>query len=271
MDKNQMVQKSINEIDPNIPVNLVLSGGGVKGVAHIALIERLEEHGIKIKAISGSSAGALVGVLYAAGYAPPEILEFFKITPIFKYTWLNPLKAGIFDSAKYEAIFEQLVPENFELLEIPLFVTSVNIEKGTVVYFNQGSLIKPILASCAVPAVFTPVTINDELFSDGGVMDNFPIKPFLNSNDPIIGSYVACPRKKQKDELNTILKVSQHSNSLLLHAANKYKFEKIDLTIKFPLGNYSTYDTKKIDAIYLNAVKFLDESVQKKIKSKRLD
>ncbi len=270
MDRNQIDQKSINQLDPHIPINLVLSGGGVKGVAHIALLEKLEKKGIKINAISGSSAGALVGVLYAAGYATPEILEFFRTTPILRYTWLTPLKAGIFDSEKYEAIFKKLVPEKFEQLEIPLYVASVNIEKGKVVYFSQGDLIKPILASCAVPAVFSPVDIDGELFSDGGVMDNFPIKPFLKKNVPILGSYVACPSNKQKEELNTILKVSQHSNSLLLHAANKYKFDEIDFTISFPLGDYSTFDTKKIDNIYSEAQSFLDDLSQKSIKSKNL-
>ena len=232
------------------PINLVLSGGGVKGVAHVAVLEHLEKLGVKINAISGSSAGALVGVLYASGKGPQEILEFFKTTPIFRYTWLNPLKAGIFDSERYETVFSEIVPESFEELKTKLIVCAVNMQQGDVVYFDQGNLIKPILASCAVPAVFTPVDIDQELYSDGGIMNNFPIEPFQNQPLPIIGSYVATPEPQTPDDLNSILKVSQHANTLLIHAANKHKLQWVDEVYEFPLGKYGVFDTKKIDDIY---------------------
>ena len=239
------------------PINLVLSGGGVKGVAHIALIEHLEDQGIEINAISGCSAGALVGVLYASGMVPQKILEFFKTTPIFRYTWLNPLKAGIFDSERYETVFRETVPESFEELNTKLTVCAVNMQQGEVVYFEQGDLIKPILASCAVPAVFSPVAIDQELYSDGGIMNNFPIEPFQDQPLPIIGSYVATPEAQTPDDLNSILKVSQHANALLIHAANKHKLPRVDEVYDFPLGKYGVFDTKKIDTIYQEAKQYI--------------
>lgn len=238
-------------------INLVLSGGGVKGVAHLALLEYLEEMGIPINAISGSSAGALVGALYCSGLSTKEILAFFKTTPIFRYTWLNPRKAGIFDSEKYAVILDDKIKYKFEDLHIPLTICATNIEQNQPVYFNKGDIVKPLLASCAIPAVFSPVAINGELYSDGGIMDNFPVYPFLEQSPPIVGSYVCPPSLKPQIELNSILKVSSHSNSLLLFSANAHKFTTT--TVVFPLGNYTSFDTKNIDKIYEEAKEYINK------------
>jgi len=255
MKKNTHPQKHqyFQQIDKKQPINLVLSGGGVKGVAHIALLEFLEENNISIQAISGSSAGALVGALYCSGLSPREILQFFKTTPIFRYTWLNPAKAGIFDSNKYESVIKKFVKQRFEDLDIPLTITATNIEKGEPVYFQEGNLIPPLLASCATPAVFSPVMIAGELYSDGGVMDNFPIDPFLDSELSLLGSYVCKPNHRKQKDLNSILKVTNHTYSLLLYAANQFKFMATDMTVVFPLGKYGVFETKNIPQIYSEA------------------
>jgi NTE family protein len=237
--------------------SLVLSGGGVKGVAHIALLEFLEEKEIEVKSISASSSGALVGALYCSGLQPSAILDFFKTTPVFKYTWVNPLKYGIFDSERYAIILEEKIKHFFEDLYIPLTITATNIEKNKPVYFDKGPITKPLLGSCAFPAVFSPVTINGELYSDGGVMDNFPVLPLLDQNYPILGSYVNTPTSKKPKDLNSILKVTNHANTLLLEAANTYKFNHTLHTFKFPVGHYGAFDSKKIDEIYLIAKDYL--------------
>lgn len=249
----------LGRIDTSKPVNLVLSGGGVKGVAHIALLEYLEKNKIEINAISATSAGALVGALYASGRKPKEILDFFRTTPIFRYSWLNPTIAGIFDSEKYTHVMASFTKERFEELEIPLSITATNLEEGRPVIFDEGLLIRPLVASCAIPAIFSPLTIKNSLYADGGVMDNFPIAPFLNDDHQILGSYVTVPPFKPKSELNSILKVSNHSNSLLMHAANEYKFAQTAYTFIYPLSRFGTLETKSIDRIYEEAKIFLDQ------------
>jgi len=224
----------------------------------VALLEYLEQHNIKINAISATSSGALVGALYSSGLTPFEVLDFFKVTPVFKYNWVNPLKYGLFDTEKYIKVLEKRIKHNFEELQIPLTVNATNIEKNASAYFNHGSILKPLLASCAFPAVFSPVTVDGELYTDGGVMDNFPIKPFLNQNTPIIGSYVNTPSLKTPRDLNSILKVTNHANTLLLEAANTYKFEHTHHTFKIPVGDYSVFDSKKIDEIYSVAKQYFE-------------
>jgi NTE family protein len=239
-------------------VNLVLCGGGHKGVAHIALLEYLERNNIKIKAISATSSGALVAILYCSGERPQQILDFFKTTPVFKYTWVNPLKYGLFDTEKYVEVLEKRIKHRFEDLDIPLIVNATNIEENRVDYFSTGSVIKPILATCAFPAVFSPVSIAGKLYADGGVMDNFPIEPFLDEDTPIIGSYVNTPSIKTPKELNSILKVTNHANTLLLEAANTYKFPQTFHTFQIPVGDYGVFDSKKIDEIYAVAKEYFE-------------
>lgn len=249
-------------LEPSTAINLVLSGGGVKGVAHVALIEKLEEMGITISAISGCSAGAIVGALYASGMRPQEILQFFKETTLFRYTWLNPLKPGIFDSDRYALIFRDYVEVDFESLKVPLHIAATNMQENKVVYFSSGSLLRPLLASCAIPGVFSPVEINGALHSDGGVMDNFPIYPFMDSDIPTLGSYISKPTPKTKEQLNSTFKLTYHSNSLLFYAANQYKFKQIDKTIDFPLDEFNSLDTHKADQIYQKAKAHLSQMVK---------
>lgn len=257
-ESSQSSSKNLLQLDRKVPINLILSGGGVKGVAHVALLELLEENGININAISGSSAGALVGALYASGKEPAEILSFFKTTPIFKYSWLNPAKPGLFDSSKYTKIISGYVGRDFQDLRFPLHIAATDIERGSATYFNEGNLIAPLLASCSVPAVFSPVLINDCLYADGGVTDNFPVRPFIGDGEhPLVGSYLCLPSLKKKQELSSILKMTARSNSLLLHSANEYKFSMVDNTIFFPLGEFGTFDTKKIDEIYNKSIEYL--------------
>lgn len=249
----------LNSLNSENPINLVLGGGGALAVAHIALLEKLEKENISINAISGNSAGALVGALYCSGQGPQDILTFFKSTPIFKYTWLNPIKAGIFDSLEYEKVICNDIRSTFEELDIPLYVAATNMERNQISYFNSGSLIPRVLASCAFPIVFSPVEIEGELYSDGGILDNFPISPFQEDSHTRIGSYLGQPKPKGKSALDSTLKVAIHANDLLLYAANKHKFSKIEYVVDFPLGEFGAFDSDRIDEIYEAAQKYLEQ------------
>ena len=151
-------------------IGLVLSGGGVKGIAHIGVIKALSERGIYADVISGVSAGALVGSLYASGLTPAEMLLFFKETPLLKYNLLTMNKPGLFDTDKYVYFLKEYLPQHtFEALERKLVVVATNLEKGVAEFFNKGSLLKPVVASAALPPVFSPVLIQGQLYADGGI------------------------------------------------------------------------------------------------------
>lgn len=252
----------LDKLDNNVPVNLVLSGGGMKGVAHIALIEALEKRNIKINAISACSAGSLVGSMYASGASIKEMLEFFKITDIFQYSWITFAKAGIFNSENYAKLLDGRIKETFEELLYPLYISTTNLNRGVTNYFSEGDLKKPVLASCAIPGLFNPIKINRELYSDGGVLDNFPLTPFKESEYPVVGSYVVYPSAKKNKDLNSTLRVLEHSFKLLSLASEEYKFFDTFATVCFPLEEFSGFDKKQVDKIYNKSKEYLDKRLQ---------
>ncbi|WP_147676921.1 patatin-like phospholipase family protein [Algibacter pacificus] len=246
-------------LDKNSPINLVLSGGGMKCAAHLALLEKIEALGLKINAISGSSGGALVAALYASGLSTQEILEIFKNTSLFKFSYLSIVKAGLFDTFLFKSIIENKIKNKFGALNLPIYVTASNMQTGKPRYFCKGKLLKPVLASCAIPGIFSPISINKVLYSDGGILDNFPIQPFIKSGLPIIGSYVSEPAVKTPEQLNTTLKVVAHASYLRAHSAESFKFNFTKVTISFPLSHYSGLDNKEAEKIYKASKDYLDD------------
>lgn len=246
-------------------IGLVLSGGGVKGVAHVGVIKALLERNICPNVVSGASAGAVVGALYANGIQPLDMLAFFKETPLLKYNLLTINKPGLFDTNKYLVFFEKYFPINtFEALEKKLYVVATNIELGASQFFNQGELLNTVLASAALPPVFSPVRIDGQLFSDGGIMNNFPVEPLINTTDFIIGSYTSAMKSVGKEELKNSLQLSHRANLLMLHSNVKEKLNIPDvLFTPKNLDTIGVLDKKGIDKAYLigyeYASKLLDE------------
>ena len=100
-------------------IGLVLSGGGVRGMAHIGLIKAMREHQIEAKVVAGTSIGALVGALYANDNTVDEMLTFFKETPLFQYSFFAINKPGFIDTERYVSIFKDFFPDNsFKSLKI---------------------------------------------------------------------------------------------------------------------------------------------------------
>ncbi|HET8736000.1 MAG TPA: patatin-like phospholipase family protein [Pricia sp.] len=234
-------------------IGLVLSGGGVRGMAHIGLIQALEEHGISAEIVSGSSVGALVGALYANGNSVQDMLSFFTETPLFRYNFLTILKPGFIDTDRYFKIFKGYFPEDrFEALERQLYVVATNLQKGEQRYFSKGELIRPLLASAALPPVFSPVELEGQLFADGGIMNNFPLEPVLKNGHFIIGSNVSMVSELYKNALKNSWQITGRVTSLMIYAVNRTKLESCDLLLEFKaLEKIGVLDRKGIEKAYL--------------------
>ncbi len=220
----------------NKKIGLVLSGGGVKGVAHVGVIKALMERDINPVIISGVSAGAIVGALYANGISVDEMLHFFKETPLLKYNFVTINKSGLFDTDRYRVYLEKYFPINtFESLQKELFITATNLEKGESVVFSKGPLMRTILASAALPPVFSPENIEGELYSDGGMMNNFPVEPLLDTADFIFGCYTSTMKEIGKEELSSSYQLSQRANLLMLHANSVDKLSIPNILFR-PIG-----------------------------------
>tara|TARA_Y100001933_G_scaffold265081_1_gene335079 strand:- start:10251 stop:11018 length:768 start_codon:yes stop_codon:yes gene_type:complete len=248
-----------------VNIGLALSGGGIRGVAHIGAIKALEESGIFPTHIAGTSAGAVVGAFYSAGIGWEEMLNFFKAVPIFHIQKIAIGKPGIIDSEKFYPDFLKLLPENdFGALKKPLYVTATDIVKGTLKIFQSGELIGPILASASFPGIFTPIRIEDSHYIDGGVLNNFPIEPLVAQCDKLIGVYVNPLRKIRASDLRTSLGVAERAYKIKLAADSIAKFDRCNFVVgPSQLNNYGTFNMRKIDTIfnigYLGAKKALDQ------------
>jgi NTE family protein len=225
---------------------LVLSGGGARGIAHIGVIDALRSRGLEPDCIAGSSSGAIIGALTAAGHSTETMLEFFTRASPFRLSVVTMRKAGILDTAKVVASFREYFPEDsFEALRIRLFVTATDIVNARLRVFESGPLISAILASCSMPMVFTPTEVDDRWYVDGGVINNFPVEPLRGRCDVVVGHYASPLRRASQADLSGVLAVSERALEVGMHFASKDKFHECDVMLRCPqLSEYGLFDTK---------------------------
>ena len=233
-------------------VGLVLSGGGVRGMAHIGVIKAMQEFGINATIVAGSSVGALVGALYASDKSVVDMLKFFKETPLFKYNYFAVAKPGLINTERFIDIFKGYFPEDsFEALKKELHVVATNLELGEEVFISKGELIKPLLASAALPPVFSPIEYNGALHADGGIMNNFPSEPVLSKVEYVIGSNVSLVSKLEKKHLNNSFQLTGRVTGLMIYAINREKINNCNLIIEpQELEHIGLLDRRGIEKAY---------------------
>lgn len=233
-------------------IGLVLSGGGVRGMAHVGLLEVLEEHDIQVDLLSGASAGALVSTLYAKGLRGIEIIEAFESVPLFSvynYTWLKP---GLIDTLRLRSFVQEYLPENtFESLKIPTYIVTANLHSGEETVHHSGELYRPLLASISLPPYFSPVRIGEHLHADGGIVNNFPLEAIQDKCDFTIGSHVCPLAMTEKSYLNSAFNVWWRAYDLTFYANTKRIMHQSDFLFEATeLSTLSTMDTKSIRKAY---------------------
>ncbi len=243
---------------------LVLSGGGFRGVAHIGVIKAMEEYGISPACIAGTSSGAIIGALYAAGYGHREIFKFVEGVNIFSIYKYARNKPGFVDTEKFFNEFAKFLPEDsFDALKVPLFVTATNILNGKPEVFHSGKLIKPILASAAFPGVFSPVKIANQYYIDGGTLNNFPVDLIKGQCDELIGVYVNPFQNISFDELRRSYNVMERAYQIRSASNAISKFEDCDILIRPQgLNKYGTFSLKEMQPVmelgYQSAVRMFE-------------
>lgn len=233
-------------------LGLVLSGGGMRGAAHIGVLRALEERGIEISHVAGSSSGAIVGSLYAYGYDWVDILEFFRGLHLWDFKKYALGKPGFINTEKFYSEFKEYLKEDsFEGLQRKLVVTATDILMGTLKYFKSGELIKPVLASAAFPAIFSPVKINDSYYIDGGALNNFPVEALHYQCDSLIGVYVNAIKPVNIEDLKHSHQVIERAFKLKTVQEDIMKFPECDLLIApHDLSRFGTFDKKPIFEIF---------------------
>jgi len=232
-------------------IGLALSGGGVRGVSHLGVIQALTDHGIQFSHISGTSAGAIGAAFIAAGYSPKDFLSMLRETKLLKL--LRPAigSTGLVSILKARFLINQYIPHNtFQQLNTRVTISAVDLGEGRLVYFTEGELDLAILASCCLPGIFTPIVINDHMYIDGGILNNFPVEPLVGNCDLIIGS--TCNHLPVVTEIKSFGNLVDRAAMIAINASlNQHKI-LCDVVIEpHGLGGYGIFDTDAADDIYM--------------------
>ncbi len=159
-----------------LKIGVALGGGGVKGMAHIGVLRVLESAKIPVQVVTGTSAGAIVGALYAAGESPDEIEQLARERSIAHWFARDKSRMGLFSTDGICRLIEFALGQNVLIENLPrtFACVAVDLDSGEEVVFKSGPLAEAVCASCAFPGIFAPVRIGDRFLFDGGVTNPVP-------------------------------------------------------------------------------------------------
>ncbi|RZK49938.1 MAG: patatin [Pedobacter sp.] len=231
-------------------IGIVLSGGGIRGIAHLGILRAVVNYGIKISHISGTSAGAIAGSFFAAGYSPDEIFNIFQKTKLLRYIRPAFGSLGLINIEPTREILKPYFQEDrIESLQIPLTICTTNFSEGKIVYFSEGPLITSVLASSCIPGIFKPIEIDNQMYVDGGVLNNFPVEPLQGICDLIIGS--SCNHLLPQENIKGLTNLIQRAAIMSINHDMEVKRKSCNLMIEPKgMGEISTFDMKKAETIY---------------------
>jgi NTE family protein len=229
---------------------IALSGGGARGFAHLGVLQALEELGIEINEISGTSAGSIAATFYACGHSPKEALELISKTNLFKIIWPAFSLSGLINMSKSEAVFRKFfADDSFSNTKIPLKIVATNLNEGKKHVFTSGPLIKAMMASSCIPFIFDPVKIGNQAYIDGGIVNNLPSEVLRESCDIVIGVNVA-PIIRE-DDLGGPKKMIERISMVSISANVDPSLEVCDIVIEpKELRGFGSFDIKKAQLIY---------------------
>ena len=230
-------------------INLVLSGGGARGIAHLGIIKALLEYGIEINQIAGVSMGSIMGAFIADGYSPDDALKiiceqrlFSLFSPIFRRGLfsMNGLEKGLNKYIKHKTL---------ETLNIPLTIYATCVQNGQLVAFDKGDIVKPIIASSSIPGLFEPTLIDGKQYIDGGVLNNLPVESFIDLLEPLVAVHVNPPYISHN--LNSTMKVMSRVAELIAYKTIEKRKFKASILIEPPrLKMFAIHDLKRAKEIF---------------------
>jgi NTE family protein len=229
-------------------VGLVLSGGGTKGIAHAGALKFLKEKNIDIDILSCCSAGSIVGSLHAVGKSPEEILDFFQSVYFFNWKHFAFNQPGLVSSVIFKNYLSPIFKDKkLGDLDKEIKIVATELVSGTQKIFDENfKVVDAVIASCSIPGITTPYILGDEMYCDGGVLNNFPADIIRDDCDKLIGVFVSPPHEIKMDDLKTIKAIVSRSYDLLSYRIEKVKFDYCDWFISSQdLSSYGTFERKK--------------------------
>jgi NTE family protein len=262
-------------------IGLALGGGGVRGLAHISVLEVLDDLDCKPSVIAGTSMGAIIGALYASGISGKDIKNLVRHHLISKddrlrdvidkrahiLEWASAFapahaSGGLIKADKfYNRLFGEISKTTFEDLEIPLIVIATDYWTAEEVVFKTGELLPAVKASAAIPVVFTPVSIGGRILVDGGVVNVVPYEHVMELCDVTIAVDVSGTPTTHKHEVPTLIESALGTVRIMQTAslAAKMKCLQPDILVHPEIHNVKLLDFNKVEDIFKQAEPAMEE------------
>ena len=252
-------------------LGIALSGGGARGIAHLGVLDALKKHGIEPDVIAGTSIGAIVGCLYASGLEPMFILEEIKKERLSKFlSWSLP-GDGFLDLDYMEELLSKHISSNdFSVLKKPFFVSVSNLNTGKNEIISEGKLFEFVIASATIPVIFKTRLINNQVYVDGGLLNNMPALAIRELCDKVIGVHVN--HSGPRDKVSGIKQIVERCLRLALESNIKDNKVACDAFIQpDKVTEFDTFDFRKADQIYKTGFDYTDEMIPHILKDLELN
>ncbi len=246
-------------------LGVCLSGGGARGFAHIGAMRAMRELGLIPDIIAGVSAGSVVASFYSAGLldddARDPLLEMFTDSRFREFAELHVPRESFFSLERFRRRLERIIPyRNVEDLPIKTVIGATDLDLGMKKAFTEGPLAERIVASCSIPIIFDPVTIDGHRYVDGGVLHNLPSWAIRHLCDRLIG--INCSPMYQAPPPRTILGIAQRSYALMSKHNVIPDLELCDAVVNLTeVADHQAFDLKSLSLLvesgYLTTIRTL--------------
>lgn len=229
---------------------IALSGGFIRGLAHLGMLQALFEHDIRPDILSGTSAGAIVSAFIADGKEPFEIMELFEDQSFTDLARFSPGKEGLMKMDKFiDFLKSHLNAQKIEDLKIPTVITATDFDHGKCIHFTQGEITKRIAASCCIPVLFKPIVIGNTHYVDGGVFMNMPVSPICDLCEEVIALNVYKMMNEEYDD--NLIHIALRAYHYMFQANTLHELEQADSIIAPDgLEHFANHELDKAEDIF---------------------
>lgn len=232
------------------PLGIALSGGAARGIAHVGILQALYENDLHPNIISGCSIGAIIGVLYADGMLPENIIKLVEHKNFYSIVRVGLPDKGMMELGYFkDMLTKELKHNSFNALKKEFYLSVTNLNKGGCEVIHLGeNLIEFVIASASIPLVFKPVKINDHYYVDGGVINNLPTEAIREKCEVLIG--VNVNTVKYNSNINGIKDVGMRCLDISLKEHVQARLKQCDIVIDPDTSAFSLFDLQKSKDIY---------------------
>ncbi len=244
-------------------LGLALSGGGTRGLAHIGVLQALEDNGIRADYLSGTSIGAFIAALYAFGVPPKEIGDIGQRMSPINVSKLKLSRLALFSNEELGRLIQARIGNaRVEESPIPLAIIAVDIGTGEKIVMRQGEVASAVMASNAVPGIYQPITIAGRMLVDGGIAEDVPISPLRPMGaDVVVAVNLSAERRYRTPD--NIVDIILNAIEIAIDEDTKVQVRAADVLIEPQLSHFPRMDVSKIDEFISEGYRAAEAKIKK--------